>query len=330
MQQLDNSNYQNTVDTLTTIHPEELKALFNIFNGRPDSTTRIFPKDVLITIPDLFLLRDKMNEKLDQYALYGSIQTLDVRFEGNKFQQFSDWSQFESYNWSSSNVIDSITLKWDFMIKFNSYSIPQRHTVVVRLSSELRPEQLFQMMISGKIEDLDSIDKNLSPVMCSVSFVNQLISEEILNIVEEWDKGLKQSSNINNRFKFFRKHKLGTAKTLEFVTNFSGIVIITSLINFLLYKFKLKNISELTIYQLQLLLISFASSYIFLKLLARLAHSIGKNIFNSLSQYGDVFTFKITKGDEERQELLKLRNSEYTSKITNGFIFGIVINIVCG
>lgn len=331
MQQLlDDTEYKNTVDNLERIHPEEIKSLFNLFNGKPDSTTRIFPKNVLITIADLLVLRDKMNDKLAHYNICGSVQTLHVRFENNKFQEFSDWFQFENFNWSSSNVIDSMILKWDFMINFSSYAVPQRHTVVVRLSSGLKPEQVLQMMISGKIEDLDSIDKNLAPVMCSVSFVNQLIGEEILNIVEEWDKGLRLAKDINNRFKFLRKHRISTAKTIELVTKFAGVIIIASSLNFLLHKFNINTLAELTTFHLQILIISIAFSYLFFEIISRFSYKLAKNTLKALNQYGDIFTFNITKGDGERQELIKNENEKYANNITKGIIFTVFINIICG
>lgn len=324
------SSFNDTTTNIANISPEDIRSFFNFFNAKPDSTTKIFPKNVLITKDDLYVLKDKMYEKLSQHNLYGIICNLGVRFENNKFQEFSCWEQFEKCNWTSSNTVDSILLKWDFMIKFPNYELPQRHTVVVRLSSGIRPEQLFQMMVSGKIEDLDSIDKNLAPVICNVSFVNHLLSEEIINIVDEWNKGLTLASDINPKFKLFRRHKLAVARSVDFFTRFAGILLIVSSLNFILYKFNIQNISELTIKHLQLFIISLGTTYLFFELVKKLATSLASNMMESISEYGDICTFNLTKGDIERQNIITAKNKRYENSIKRGLLVTILVNIICG
>ncbi|MBK1811652.1 hypothetical protein JHL18_13595 [Clostridium sp. YIM B02505] len=311
------------------IDPNELHSLFNLLNGKPDSTTRIFPRDVVIGRDDLFVLKDKMREKLKQYEITTLIESISVRFEKNKFEEFSNWYQFEDYNWTSSNCIDNMVLKWDFMINFKEYRCPQRHTVVVRLSSGMRPDQILQMLLNGKIEDLDSIDKNLAPVICDVTFVNHLIGDEIINIVEEWNKGLKQGSSINNKYKYFRRHKLAVANGIQNITKVTGLGAIIGAVNLYISNFNVKNVFQIRIDQIQGLIIVGAIGFVLYGILKQIGYQLGKSIIESLDDYGEVFTFNITKGDCNKQEELLNENNKYVKNINTGLAISIIVNIIC-
>ncbi|WP_211652222.1 hypothetical protein [Clostridioides difficile] len=56
----------------------------------------------------------------------------------------------------------------------------------------MKPQQILQLIVSGQIEEIDSIDKSLSPVTCKVDFTNHLLGDELINIIEEWDKSIQK------------------------------------------------------------------------------------------------------------------------------------------
>ena len=162
---------------------KEISAILNMLNGKPDSTVRIFPKDIIVDIGSLYILKEKIDEKLSQYNLTWSATSVSIKFDNNTFKEFKDWAEFSTLNKNSSYCIENITLKWDFYINFEGYEIPQRHTIVVRVSSGLKPEQILQMLLTGQLENIDSIDKNVVPVVCKVDFINHLLGDEIINIM---------------------------------------------------------------------------------------------------------------------------------------------------
>lgn len=328
---IDTFNENNKTPSITSkIDPKEIKSLFILFNGKPDSTTRIFPRDVIITLSDLLILKAKMEEKLKFYDIVALIESINVRFEDNKFQEFSNWYEFEKHNWTSSYAaIENMVLKWDFMMKVNEYNCPQRHTIVVRLSSGMKLQQILQMMINGKIEDLDSIDKNLSPVICDVTFVNHLLGEEIINIVDEWNKGLKLATIVNKKYSFIRSHSLIMANLAKGFTRATGLALIVSTLCLLISNFKIQTLGQLTINNLFILIAYSTISYLLYGGIKIFSYSIGETLLDSLNEYGEVYTFDITKGDNQKQAIIQDKNKEYISKINNRLGFTIFINIVC-
>lgn len=322
--------YKNNNDVAINIDQKEVSALFNIFNASPDNTIKIFPKNVLITVADLFHLREKMNEKLELYLVQALVEGIEVRYENNKFESFSSWNQFENLNLNSSSIVESITLKWDFLLRVQNYGMPQRHTVVVRLSSGMKPEQLWQLMISGKIEDLDGIDKNLAPVICSVSFVNHLLSEEIVNIVKEWNKSLRLASDEASKFKFLKKNKMIIANSIKIFTKIVGVVLSALILCLVLNNFNIQQISDMTIRQGESFIIVCAFCYIINKLFSEVGYHLGRQFLDNILQHGDIFTFEITKGDKGQQEKIIRKNKRYEKSIRNGFITSLTFNIVAG
>ncbi|MGL5068464.1 MAG: hypothetical protein ACRC6T_11710 [Sarcina sp.] len=311
------------------MHPKDMQALFSLFNGRPEGKTKILTKAVKISRSDILELRESMKEKLEQYNVPAEIEAVSIRFEGNQFEDFSNWENFNQYKFDTSKVIESMILKWDFMIKFNQYLVPQRHTVIVRLASGLNPEQFLKMMITGTIEDIESIDKNFAPIMCSVSFVNHMISEEIVSLVENWGKGLEQAQTLDIKFKALKRYKHQISKTINIVTKAIGVITIAVFFNLFLKSFGIVNITGLTLKHMQQIVFATAIGYIVFTGMKMFANKISRECNESFSQYGEVFTFNLTKGDKIRQKEVDKQNEKQKNRVKKNLLLTLLINIIC-
>ena len=73
-----------------------------------------------------------------------------------------------------------------------------------------------------------------------------------------------------------------------------------------------------------------AISGIVLFALFKFLENMAQKVYSSLTEYGQIFTFAITKGDQKRQEELKNRDEDNAKKIMLRFIFSLIFNVVCG
>ncbi|MEZ3506842.1 MAG: hypothetical protein K1W10_07870, partial [Lachnospiraceae bacterium] len=55
-----------------------------------------------------------------------------------------------------------------------------------KISNGLRPEEMLNLIFSGKIEDFEEIETNTFPVAARVDFIEPILGDELLNIVSEW------------------------------------------------------------------------------------------------------------------------------------------------
>ncbi|QEH68232.1 hypothetical protein [Cellulosilyticum sp. WCF-2] len=310
--------------------PNEIRALFHLLNGQPDSLIKVFPKDVQIGFNDLQLLYQNVEDKLGHYIVGANEFSIDIKFDNGKIKNFGSWLSFTNTNFDIPEAIENVIMKWDCLLKLPNYEIPQKHTLVVRMSSGLNAQQVFQLLLSGEIEDMDSVERNLAPVICKVDFVNHRLAEEITNIVEEWNKTLIASEQINNRLKFIRKHKGTIANAIRYITPivYAGTILVW--IMYYLSNTSIKVVSDITVNQLKSIICICFFGYITYNIVKRVAFILGKKVIESAMEYGDTFTFAITKGDSITQLNLARANNKYTVDMILSILVTILINIICG
>ena len=72
------------------------------------------------------------------------------------------------------------------------------------------------------MEELDDLDKDIFPVVARVDFIDRILGDELLNIIAEWSKSLRDSSI--RRSPFILLMKKNKAKILTFLNFFTNIL----------------------------------------------------------------------------------------------------------
>lgn len=318
-------------DSKSRMDPKEIASLFNMLNAKPDSIIKTFPRDVHISVDDIFNLKMMIEEKLEQYTLNGKVEIMSVRYENNVFKDFKDWSQFRDEISINSKAIENINLIWDFALRVNGYAMPQRHTIVVRLSSFMSKNQMMQMMLSGSIEDLDEIDKNIVPVMCKVEWANSSIGEEIIQIVGRWNEGLEVCLQEEDKFRKLRKYRMIIAHSIRYSFTFSSIFILSAFMVGYIQTLGIISIADLSITNLSSIIMFIPFIYIFIELSKRVGFNLGDKVFKGLLEYGDYHPFKISKGDLNKQKIIESNDKKTKStiiKIMSTILWNIAISVI--
>jgi uncharacterized membrane protein len=92
-------------------------------------------------------------------------------------------------------------------------------------------------------------------------------------------------------------------------------------------------VNKINEYTTEQFLIIFNALLIFASILFVMFRSLGgvaHGVYTYLSEYGQVFTFSITKGDQKRQEEMHNRNKENARRIIVRTIFSLIFNVACG
>ena len=146
-------------------------------------------------------------------------------------------------------------------MRIPGYSQPQNHNLVVKITNGLRPEEVLNLIFSGKIEDFDEIELNSIPIIARVDFIQVILGEELLNIVGEWVKGLRQNNETKNPIiLLMKRYRKKIAQYFEYISLIMMFVLIIGIDSHLINKLGVTVISELTLKQLKLLLIYVSSS----------------------------------------------------------------------
>lgn len=308
------------------------RAMYYQLNAKPDSMSKAFSKRVIICRDDIIELNRLLNDKIKMlYQDDGYIATITINLSNKQLISFDCWEQFIDYPWTENQCINSIILKWNFNIRMPQYEYPQNHTLMVKLTNGLRPEEMLNLIFSGNIEDFDEIETNTFPVAARVDFIHPILGEELLNIVSKWVNGLKHNRLKKNVFVLFlQKYRKRVAQYFNYVTFILITILGAVLINKEMLSYKINYIEQLSIEQFLTFLNSIIFYILFLFISLRFFTVIAQKIYERLSVYGSGFVFSITKGDKEKQEDIKDKDDKNAKKILIQFLFSIIFNVLCG
>ena len=330
-----NDEYNN--DEALLIHdPEEVavknyKAAFYQLLAKPDSMARVYNRNIVIEPGDLHVLNEKINDKLKNYQEAGYLINVSLKYTNKKVLTFSNWQSFSEHKWYESEPLNNIVISWEFNAMLPQMQVPQRHTLMVKLSNRLRPEEMLNLVLTGKIEEVEEIDNSFFPVLAKVDFVDRVLGDELLNIVEDWVNGLNESLiPKSGAIMFLKRHKWKFATLSNFVTNIVFMVCSIILAGKYILSLNFENVAVITDDQLVQIIYSIVACVIFWTLSNKVASFISDQLFEHLKMYGESAIFNITRGDKIRQQKL-LRGEKHKKLIVViNLIVTIVINIACG
>lgn len=327
----------NSVDNELAVTMEErnlvnFKSMYYQMNAKPDSMSKAFSDSVIIGIDDIIELNNRVKEKISlNYQDDGYIASVTVNLKGKKVLSFSCWEEFQQHSWTETSCVNSISLQWNFNIRVPGYEKPQNHNLVVKITNGLKPEELLNLIISGNIEDFDEVELNTFPIVARIDFIQALFGEELINIVGEWAKGLRNNKEYKNPIiLLMRKYRKRIAQYFEYIVFIMTFILGLSIGNAIINSFEIEYITQIRIGQLTLIINIFLILALALWLLRRVYFSIARNIYEKLEEYSKVYVFDITKGDRKIQEKIVNKDKNSGRIILANFIFSLIFNVGCG
>ena len=224
-----------------------------------------------------------------------------------------------------------MVITWNFNAVFPGRDEAQPHTLMVKLSNGLRPEEMLNLVFTGKIEDIEEMDNNLFPIITRVDFVDRVLADELLFLVEEWVKTLRESElQKTSAMIFLQKNKAKVASFMSWITNI--FIMCTSVIITGNYIIKLPfetlgNIVSDDLVKIIYALFLCSAVWMFGR---KLVGYLTDTLFERLRLYGDNALFNITKGDKNRQTKILRKEKQNKKAIIWNLIVTICINILCG
>lgn len=316
--------------------PEEIvmknnRAMFYRYLARPDSITKAFNKTAILDMQDIRELNQRISEKFKHFKEAGYLIQTNVKFADGKTRSFPDWDSFNTHDWYESESINNMVITWNFNAIFPGCSEPQMHTLMVKLSNGLRPEEMLNLVFTGKIEDIGEMDNNLFPIVARVDFVDRMLADELLFLVEEWVKTLRESEMQKTKWMvFLQKNKGKVTSLMSWLTNillmFTSVIITGNYITNLPFEI-LGDIRPDDLIRMIYALFICSATWIFGK---KLIGYLTDALFEMLRLYGDNALFNLTKGDKNRQEKIIREEKQNKREIIVNLLITVCINIVCG
>lgn len=317
---------RNSKNKFINCSKEQLKTLFYLFNSKPDSRIKIFNTAVQISMDDIIELNDGIMRKLSTHNIDSIYTTINVGFVGADIHNFTIWEDFKVHHWEVPECIEEIVIKWDFMVNIDNYELPQRHTLLVRISSDIiKPGKLLQMIAADNSDEFDKLDMLSSPAFCRVDFINASISKELINIVSNWYEGRSEPELIPNIYYKLKKMKHGIAIFVHNLLPLIFLIVCLSGIFWFEKKYSPDDIPNTYIAIWLFISISFLNP------ISKFGRYIATHLYINLSEFeGSKAVFNITTGDNRKINSMKKENEKIGFKFFKKSLWAIVINVIGG
>ncbi|MEP0754569.1 hypothetical protein NDA03_20340 [Trichocoleus sp. Lan] len=300
---------------------DEFKSLFYQLNAKPDTEIRLLRGNKNLELADIISINERISDKLRNHDLIAEIASINFILSNRKIKDYSTWAEFERENWDTVNEkVRTVTIKWDVAIKLPQYKFPQRHSLKVRIGSEIPPKDIFQLILTS--DDITELMEARTQSICKVDFVNDILAAELMNIVVNWYEGLRDLPKSN----FINSFLSNQGKLLsEIIRYASPIVLLLIFYQYYDYCIPLLRIQE------QVSLKSLGALLILLLFISTTGSFLGVKFERFIDKRIDKFekhpTFSITRGDRKAAEEFEITNKKLTNQIL-GRSFWVLFSLI--
>jgi hypothetical protein len=316
---------QRADEVVAKLPRDQLKSLFYLLNGKPDSRIKVFSRPIYLNKEDISELNDCVTRKLKTHRVDSQITTMSVGYKGSEIQEFGTWHEFEQHPWNEPECIEEIVIKWDFLVRLDQYELPQRHTLLVRISSDMKPGKFLQLIASGNSDDFEKIDVLTSPAFCRVDFINAQISKELINVVSDWYEGRKQPALIPDFYYWFKRKRQRIAEALH-----HSIPFMFSLLWMSFFYWMDSNIYNGDV-DLRISAIWIFFGLYALNPMHKVGHMLASKVFGKLEKLeGSKVVFEFTSGDKKKIAEITDTNRQRGRKFLKASAWALFLNILAG
>ena len=168
---------------------DDFKSIYCFLNTKPDSQIRLLKGVKRVEVQDIFDLNSSVEAKLYNHSVEALIPNVQITFSDREISEYASWQEFKRTQWNLvAKTVEGVSITWQILIKNDNHSVPQPHSLKVRIGNELPPKDAIQLLFSA--DNPDELMQLSSPSMCRVDFVNSMLAEELLGIVERWHDAL--------------------------------------------------------------------------------------------------------------------------------------------
>jgi len=323
-----NLKHMNREESLVAAVPKDaFKAMFYLFAGKPDSKVKLLKRKILVQFNDVKDLNKKIFDKLKLHQVDQCVATAIIKFDKEETMEFGTWAEFEAFDWKIPYETQEVTLRWDFMIKLNSFAAPQRHTLTVRLATAPKPKDMLQIIMSQDPDDSD-LDGKLGLCVVRVDFISHRLADELIEVVEEWNLSLCQPDTACSWFSCLERFDRWIARGVHYSVPVFFTCLTISLLSFWFPSISAAEVvkkTDLILFGRWLILTAVG-----LYLVTKFSHELASRCYHSVNQYGAFIPFNFTRGDENRAAKLRIKN-----RATIGSFFihagcALVLNVIAG
>lgn len=300
----------------TQVSIQTLQGIYNELTGKSEQVGKSYNKPIRVQFSDIEQLNHKITQACEQYNVVSGNCSVTVYYVDDTRDQFSSFDRFRLHNSGSTSPVESVLLKYHFLVLLPKTKQPQSYTISIRLASRVAVAKRMKSEFYGAPPPILRLMGNRTAVV-EIEYVDYMVARNFLNLVDEWFKGIPTAS-VGKFLHWFQAR----SHFIPRIARFATAVFVALLLVALLPHFVVQGNTDLLTFGrfLGYGLIATYVSY-------TLANWAAGFIETSLDHYSELSFLKLTKGDEIEIEKAERSNKFAIAKGIGGFVLTICVSI---
>ena len=303
---------------IAQLPPDAVRPFFAMCFGRPDSLSKVINRKFKIIPHDLVNLNNKICRLLETHNVVAKAASITIKFSENKIVSLANWSEFINFDWTVPETVKYVELRWDFIIDTKLYASPQRHSLSVKISNDIRPLDVFRMMASSSTSEKE-FEASIALCYINVDFIYHTLANELIHIVSEWTEALPLIADENKFWNFAKEKKEIIARFIHYSLPAMFFFCIVILLYFKGNTVLVRNNDILTLF-CAIALLNFS---IFV------GKFFATKVYSSLDAYDPYSPFDFSSGDKNYLQKIQNENKKRIRNAIFSFILNLLLNLLC-
>lgn len=176
----------------TSITMQQLQQIYSELTGKSESISKYYDDPIHLSFDDIDQLNHSIVQTWEQYQVVSSSLSLTVYYTRNTKEQFNSFERFRLQISGGAEPVESVLLKYDFLVILPNVSKPQTYTISVRVVSRLALER---RMREGYVGSLPRFIRIMAQNTASVeiTYVDYSVARAFLTAIDEWYQTIPRS-----------------------------------------------------------------------------------------------------------------------------------------
>lgn len=300
----------------TLVSLQTLQGIYNELTGKSEEVGKSYSKPIRVKFSDIEQLNHKITQACEQYNVVSGNCSATVYYIDDTRDQFSSFERFRLHNSGSTSPVESVLLKYNFLVLLPKTKQPQSYTVSIRMASRLAVAKRMENEFYGAPPSIFRLMGNRTAVI-EIQYVDYMVARNFLNLIDEWFKGIPTAAEFKPlHWLQVRSHLIPR------VAKFATAIFVALLITALLPTFIAQGATDLLTFG-RFLGYALLGTYVAYTLSGWFATVI----VHSIDHYTELSYLNLTKGDESEIEKAERSNKFAIAKGIAGFILTICVSI---
>jgi hypothetical protein len=205
-----------------TITMQQLQQIYAELTGKAETISKYYDDPIRLTFVDIEQLHHKIVQTWEQYRVVSSSCSFTIYYLKNTKNQFNNFAALSLQTANGIDPVESILIKYDFLVLLPQVPKPQTYSVSVRVVSRLTVEK--RMRERGFFAPPPRFIRFMGHHTASIeiSYVDYSVARAFFTAIDEWFQGVPRTKR-NNFMRWIQQHshwipRIGKTTTAIVVT----------------------------------------------------------------------------------------------------------------